>query len=155
MTRLEAVFAELQQKVAPASEELLEEAVELSRPKMPKLPEVQDEDDRNIGRFGRRADRDGYHLSASFIGGENDRFVRVKLSVARTDGVQMTHNVHFFLHRTFAQEKVIIPPTNGVSSLELLIYGGFTVGVWIEDTETLLELDLSKARGAPYVVRTQ
>jgi hypothetical protein len=112
-------------------------------------------DDNNKNRFGGRAAGDGYQLSADFrFQRYDDPLVTVILRVFRDDNGPMDSRVRFFLDETFGDRKEItVSPDDGKISLELLVYGGFTVGAWIVGTATLLELDLAEQRNAPSVIR--
>ncbi|PYB77070.1 pYEATS domain-containing protein [Rhizobium wuzhouense] len=118
----------------------------------PELGPVKVWDDPNKGRFGGLAEKDGFRLAAEFIGAEEARLVNVKLTVQGTDKL-LTQKVRFFLHPTFPSPELTVNPMDGTASLDTLAYGGFTVGAWIEGTKTLLELDLSRADGAPRIIR--
>jgi hypothetical protein len=124
---------------------------------MPRLAPPSVPDDVNKGRFGGRSERDGHRLSVAFLNsGSDDRVVPIVLSVRRIDGERLTANVHFFLHDSFATPELVFPAVDGVASTgRILIWGGFTVGAWVEGTEVLLELDLALEPKAPLAVRTR
>ena len=123
-------------------------------PTLPKLPPVKDAEDQQRGRFGGKAKSNGLHLSAKFEDVGSQKFVRVILKVASETAEPLAREVRFYLHETFDPDEVVVSPRNGVASLDLLAYGGFTVGAWISaPVETFLELDLSKVRGAPRIIR--
>ncbi|MBK8456400.1 MAG: hypothetical protein IPL47_04180 [Phyllobacteriaceae bacterium] len=119
----------------------------------PELPQITIPGDPNKERFGGLAERDGYRLSVRFNSGYYDPIVSMELVVERTDGEPVEHYCRFFLHPTFVAREVTITPADGRCRMPLLVWGGFTVGVWVVGTETLLELDLEKARGAPLVIK--
>lgn len=124
---------------------------------MPKLPSIKFDDDPNLGRFGGRAEDEtgNYALSASFTFKTlDDPFVKVMIKLTDKNRLAPA-GVRLFLHPTFSQPEVCVPIHDGVATLELLIYGGFTVGAWIEGTNTLLELNLATIPRAPLVVRTR
>lgn len=106
------------------------------------------------GRWGGHAERDGFKLSATFRNVAKN-FVEVILRVDAPPqaGLQQADCVEFYLHDTFDPEVVPAIFKDGAAELSLIVYGGFTVGVWIGCTRTELELDLSKIKGAPRIIR--
>jgi hypothetical protein len=111
-------------------------------------------DDPQKGRFGGEAERDGFKLSASFRNVTRN-FVEIVLRVEaprRTD-MQDWECVEFYLHDSFEPDVVPAVFREGVAELSLLAYGGFTVGAWVACTGVELELDLSKIKGAPRMIR--
>jgi hypothetical protein len=126
-----------------------------SEVQMPELGNITFNDDKNKGRFGGSPAINGYRLSADFrFKGYDDPIVTVIFRVFRDDNAPIDRPVRFFLHETFGDRKEItVSPSEGKISLELLVYGGFTVGAWVEGTATLLELDLTEQRNAPSVIR--
>jgi hypothetical protein len=82
-------------------------------------------------------------------------FVEIVLRVEaprRTD-MQDWECVEFYLHDSFEPDVVPAVFREGVAELSLLAYGGFTVGAWVACTGVELELDLSKIKGAPRMIR--
>ena len=127
---------------------------ESSEKDQPKLGPIKFGDDPQRGRFGGKSEVNGLVLSASFeeLGSKN--LVRAFIRVAPKDDQPLTREVHFYLHDTFKPDEVVVAPFEGVASLDLLAYGGFTVGAWIPERKgTLLELDLSTVKGAPRIIR--
>jgi hypothetical protein len=109
------------------------------------------------GRFGERAARDGFRLSAEF---KNDSrsSVQILLTVTAEEGRPPAdlELVEFYLHDTFDPDVVPAAFHDGKAELSLLVNGGFTVGAWIptagvEGVE--LELDLAELPNAPQIVR--
>ncbi len=150
MRTLEAKLARVSR--ADIGSTIIEEA--LPEQEKPKLGPVRFEDDPQRGRFGGKSEVNGLMLSASFqeLGSKN--LVRVFIRVAPKDDRPLTKEVHFYLHDTFKPDEVVVSPFEGVASLDLLVYGGFTVGAWIPERDgTLLELDLAKVKGAPRIIR--
>lgn len=111
-------------------------------------------DDPQKGRWGGLAERDGFTVSATFRHSAKN-FVEVVLRVDASGaaGVKEADCVEFYLHDTFDPDVVPVLLQDGVAELSLIAYGGFTVGVWIGCTKTELELDLSKIKGAPRIIR--
>ena len=127
---------------------------ESSEKDQPKLGPIKFGDDPQRGRFGGKSEVNGLVLSASFeeLGSKN--LVRAFIRVVPKDDQPLTREVHFYLHDTFKPDEVVVAPFEGVASLDLLAYGGFTVGAWIPERDgTLLELDLSTVKGAPRIIR--
>lgn len=121
---------------------------------MPKLPRILYPADTQKGRFGGAAAAGGFVMSAAFSGGQKAKVVNVTVNVRRENNSDFSQKVHFFLDSTFPEQEIIVEPIDGMASVETLVFGGFTVGAWIEGTDILLELDLSREPRAPYVVRS-
>jgi hypothetical protein len=124
---------------------------------MPELGPITVNDDKNKGRFGNSSTRNGFRLSADFrFNNYEDPLVTVVLRVLRDDNEPMNRAVRFFVHETFGTRKeIVVSPSEGKISIELLVYGGFTVGAWVTGTDTLLELDLAEQQNAPSVIRNK
>jgi hypothetical protein len=138
-------------RIAP-SDDSADKSLHLAPPPMPHLKPITNRDDPNKGRFGGEDEKDGFKLTATFVGAEDARLVNIKLAVFGTER-PLTQKVRFFLHPTFPSPELTVNPVEGVAAMDTLAYGGFTVGAWIEDTKTLLELDLSRIAGAPRIIR--
>jgi hypothetical protein len=112
-------------------------------------------DDPRKGRFGRKATRDGFTLSASFQGPRDKSWTDVVLSVETDPGVDAADVdvVEFYLHNTFHPDDRKVRFADGEANLALTIWGGFTVGAWIPARGICLELDLAKLDNAPPIVR--
>jgi len=52
--------------------------------------------------------------------------------------------VSFFVHPTFPKSRYDIEPVAGTARLELRGWGAFTIGAWVQDDGTELELDLAE-----------
>lgn len=125
------------------------------KPEPPGLKKkITERDDPHKGRFGGKAERDGFKLSASFRN-VSKNFVEIILTVQAPPqaGVQEADCVEFYLHDSFDPDVVPAVFHDGIAELTLIAYGGFTVGAWIGCTKTEVELDLSKVRGAPRMIR--
>lgn len=111
-------------------------------------------DDPNKGRFGARATRKGFTLSASFDEVTSE-WVRLTLTVAAGPRAGATEGLsaEFFLHDTFRPHRYVEAFIDGRAQLEITTWGGFTAGVWIADQRIELELDLAEIPGAPPVIR--
>lgn len=106
---------------------------------------TSDDRDRNAGRFGRRAVRDGYLLAANRARAKpGERMVsRVAASVRRADGKPLPGNarVRFFLDATRCvepeQEGEVL---NGIARCAFEMSSAFSLGARVGNT--MLELDL-------------
>lgn len=108
--------------------------------------------DPNKGKFGRQAERNGRRLSAKVqaLNEGVSEFFRVTLEVRATDPSRpLQKPVSFFLHPTFARPRETVTPCSGVATLELIVWGSFTVGAVTDDEATRLELDLAELPGVP------
>ena len=120
----------------------------------PQLPPVRNPNDQQKGGFGSKASQDGYSISASFPDGSGaGNITRIVVEI-RHDTSPLSAPVTLYLHETFSQSEVVVEPIDGVARMELLAWGGFTIGAWPQETpDVLLELDLSKLAHAPKVIR--
>jgi hypothetical protein len=113
-----------------------------------------DPEDPRKGMFGGRSAGDGFLLSARFPTQDGSRFVWIELAVARLDSLPMDVPVTFFLHTSFVEPTIRVVPSGGTIKLDVVAWGGFTVGAIVENSqETRLELDLARVRGAPKAIR--
>ena len=110
-------------------------------------------DDPWKGRFGGKASTDKYTLSARFKKTPRAESVEVKLLVMAADTNLSPRTVEFFIHPTFPRERIKVRMTDGRANLDLLAWGGFTVGVWIAEDQTQLELDLAEMPNVPQIIR--
>jgi len=110
--------------------------------------------DQNKGRFGGKAEVDGYKLSASFTGGSQG-WVEIHLKVEAPADAEMGPQAfaEFYMHETFDPDMYAAPFVGREATTSVLAYGGFTVGVWIPDARVELELDLSRVPRAPRAIR--
>jgi len=107
--------------------------------------------DKNAGRYGRLAIRDGYLLTAQFEldnPSENQMWGWVTATVRRVDGKALPANakVSFFLDETFSPNEMPGDIVNGVARCVFKCYGAFSLGARLAGTS--LELDLSHVPGA-------
>lgn len=58
-----------------------------------------------------------------------------------------------YLHSTFSPDAVEVNMVDGRASCSTLTYGDFTVGAWLPQSGTTLELDLSEIDDAPWTIR--
>ena len=112
-------------------------------------------DDPWKGRFGGKTSTDGYTLSARFKKTPRAESVEIKLLVVAADSTISPRTVEYFIHPTFPRERIKVRMNNGRAQLDLLAWGGFTVGVWIAEDQTQLELDLAEMPNAPQIIRDE
>ena len=112
-------------------------------------------DDPNKGRFGGTAERDGYRLSATFERGKNRSRVLVQLVVEATPSAKISLGdfAWFVLHPTFSPPKLKVAFRGSRARLRIQTWGGFTVGVWLPNSNVELECDLSALPDAPALIR--
>jgi hypothetical protein len=113
------------------------------------------EDDPWKGVFGGKAIDKGLRLGASFPGPKTGDWTEVRLFVLAEDGTDMADvsAVEFFIHDDFEPNRLKTPVLGDKAKLSVNVTGGFTVGAWVPARRAKLELDLSKAPGAPRIVR--
>lgn len=107
------------------------------------------------GRFGGSDVGKNLKLEADFLKSTKD-WADVRLRVVPEkagDKVDDVKAVQFFLHDSFNPDRVKVPMVEGTAELVITTWGGFTVGVWVPDRETTLELDLALLPNAPDVIR--
>ena len=113
-----------------------------------------DPDDPWKGAFGGSAVNGGCSLSATVTALKSDEnYFQVDLLVSVVDPERRAElagkAAHYYLHPSFgAGTKDVVIGPDGTAPLQLFSYGGFTVGVLIDDGTTL-EFDLAKIPGAP------
>lgn len=110
-----------------------------------------DPEDKWKGRFGGERKSNGFELNASFSNW-NSTTADIELTVTAPDTRTGTV-VEFFLHPSFPRDRIKVRMENGKATLDLVAWGGFTVGVWVADGDTELELDLATMRSAPRVIK--
>ena len=110
-------------------------------------------DDQWKGRFGGKAQSDGFRLSASFRN-PSKGWVEIVLKVDAPTDVATGTLVEFYLHQTFVPDTMVaLIDDQRSAEISVISYGGFTAGAWIPSKKVELELDLSQVRGAPRIVR--
>jgi len=118
----------------------------------------EESDDPNKGKFGGRAERDGYRLAAEVtpVPQSTELFLIhawVEASAGRPplrDGA----NVVFHLHPTFVPPAAVVVASGGSAALDRLAWGAFTIGVEVEGVR--LELDLATdVPAAPALFRSR
>jgi hypothetical protein len=103
-------------------------------------------DDPWKGQFDGKSSNNNRELIANITPVSNSlEYFYIKLRVESTNADdQLKGVVKFYIHPTFAKEKVIVPVVNGIAEINLQAWGAFTVGAITEDG-TKLELDLSES----------
>lgn len=112
--------------------------------------------DPNRGRFGERASRSGYRLSATFEPTESRNWVTINLDLEadRSRIVQLGDFAWFVLHPTFSPSSMKVTFRGSRATLRLRAWGGFTVGVWMPKAGIELECNLAEIENAPHIIRT-
>jgi CheY-like chemotaxis protein len=111
-----------------------------------------DPDDPHKGQWGGRPRVDNWYVSATF-GNEKNGLVDIHLKVASENpSLPLEGDVTFYLHPSFIEDEVTVEAVGGAADLQLYAWGGFTVGVWIQERAVELELDLAQVPGAPRVI---
>lgn len=113
--------------------------------------EINVANDPQKGRWGGKPEANGWQLSGAVKPSALDSAMYVvELTVKSTMANRsLRGGVSFFVHDTFPQERYDVRPHQGNARLELRAWGAFTVGAWIEEDATELELDLAELEGAP------
>jgi hypothetical protein len=103
-------------------------------------------DDPWKGQFEGESSKNDRELIADITPASNSsEYFYIKLKVKSTkDDDQLKGVVTFYIHPTFAKEKVIVPVINGIAEINLQAWGAFTVGA-ITEEGTKLELDLAES----------
>lgn len=120
----------------------------------PEPSHTLDPEDPQKGRWGSRPERSFRRLSAR-VSALDDGWFLVRLQVASTDPAKhpLSGKVRFHLHDTFPMPSPELAVAKGVATLELRVYGAFTVGAEADDGATRLELDLATLEDAPQEFR--
>ncbi len=115
---------------------------------------VKRADDRNFGRFGGSPRNGGFELDAR-VDAIGDRWARLALTVTAPPGATAADDAaEFYLHEgSFRQPRVLVLFRDGRAEYSAVIWGGFTVGVWIPAHDVELELDLATLPGVPDFIR--
>ena len=114
---------------------------------------VQDEEDPQRGRWGGQRECEGLVLDASVERAEISGFYSVSLRVRAAEGAAPpSGKVTFFLHDTFAKDRITVDFEGGRAHLDLMAWGAFVVGAWVHGrgvpVEINLESDVPTARQA-------
>lgn len=109
-------------------------------------------DDPQKSRFGGVATRGGFALQATFHPTRSRDWVAITLEVQAPAGVRV-ESATFYLHDSYDPDRHQVPFANGRAALDVIAWGGFTVGAWVAEAGVELELDLAEAPGAPRVIR--
>jgi len=115
---------------------------------------IQYPNDPHKGRFGGAAESKFYKLSAVYRN-QCKNFVDVDLIVeAPADAsVEGADCVRFYLDDSYHPNIVPAMFTDRIARFSLFADHGFTVGAWVGCSQVELELDLSKDRNAPRLLR--
>ena len=113
--------------------------------------EVKYKNDANRGRFGGRAERDGFRIEADFSVIKSRNWATIYLTVFGPEGFDGV--VVIYLHSSFRPPRYELRFKDGVAKDKLKAWGGFTVGAWIPSRGVELELDLARVSAAPKIIR--
>ncbi len=118
------------------------------------LRSVTHPDDPQKGRFGGKPSAGGFRVGATFEpGGEGWLYIHLRVQASAAEKVR-SGPVEFCLHDSFRPNQIVEDMKDGVAVLTVAAWGGFTVGVWLAEPEVELELDLSRLRSAPDIIRS-
>lgn len=108
-------------------------------------------DDPHKGRFGGQPGKNGFTAAASFHRTNKPDWTRIIVSVegVAPDGDE----VHFHLHDSFRPQVLRKAFRKGRAQVEVMAWGGFTVGIWLPKQAVELELDLATIPDAPEGIR--
>ena len=113
--------------------------------------QIIDPDDPQLGRFGKLAQRRGFRLDAMFKSVRGGEWTRIKLVLSGP--AASGDKVQFYLHDSFHPQLRETSFRGGVAQLQVLAWGGFTVGAWLPMAGVELELNLAKLPQAPANIR--
>jgi hypothetical protein len=125
----------------------------------PEPPAPTDPDDPQRDRFGGEAERGGRELVAILrqVDKEREHFY-VDLQVRSTDGTDVQGPARFFLHDTYARERIWVrrpdPEGKAITLRDVYSYGVYTVGCQVRDSGghwVGLEYDLARLPKLPKV----
>ena len=151
-------FLELEARIGRLEAEVLAPKRDEALQKLNPVPAKErtnniNSEDQWKGRFGGEAQAKGFRLSAGFRN-PSKGWVEILIKVDALTDVAKDTVVEFYLHQTFVPDMMVaLFDEKGSAEISIISYGGFTVGAWIPSHEVELELDLSKERGAPRIVR--
>ena len=111
-----------------------------------------DQYDPHLLRFGGKASRDGFELRASFGKMTRSDWVNVRLEL-RAPSSMDGQIAWLYLHETIKPDERLVTFKGGKVIQNLVLWGGFTIGVWVPSQGVELELNLAKVRGAPAGIR--
>lgn len=84
--------------------------------------------------------------------GNTKSLYKVDVKIESTDPkdpMVETSPVLFALHNTYRNPFKLVAVKGGIATIELVVYGAFTVGAFVDNGRTPLELDLATIPGAP------
>jgi hypothetical protein len=148
---LAMVLADIERLAKDASDDWA--FVDLNTRRADGLP--NDPDDPNAGHFGGSADSDGFILRLTHVAGWDDDWVSLELEVSTRDGRPPTVPVAFYIHPTFPESVIRVPPSSQPCTIRLTAWGVFVVGAVVGPARTLLELDLATDPRIPQAVRNR
>ena len=102
--------------------------------------------------MGGKDENNDRKISAAINPTDVNGLYRVSLTVESTNKDKPLiegDTVLFSLHNTFPDPYRFVNIINGTAKLEIVSYGSFTVGAYVYNDKTELELDLSQIPNAP------
>ncbi len=112
------------------------------------------ENDPQKGKWGGKVESNGRKIDANVRESSIKDWFSLSLDVVSTDSMKpIEGDVVFHLHPTLPANEQTIKAVNGVASLQLLVYGAFTVGVECDNRQTQLEIDLSELPDIPQLFK--
>ncbi len=113
------------------------------------------ENDPQKGKWGGKAESNGRKINATVRESSIPDWFSLSLDVVSTDRNQpLEGDIIFHLHPTLLPvEEQTVKAENGVASLQLIVYGAFTVGVECDSGKTQLEIDLAELPDIPQLFK--
>lgn len=112
------------------------------------------ENDPQKGKWGGKAESNGRKLDANVRESSIKDWFSLSLDVVSTDNNKpLEGDVIFHLHPSLPAIDQTIKAENGIASLQLLVYGAFTVGVECDNGQTQLEIDLAEIPNVPQLFK--
>lgn len=115
------------------------------------MRKVMFKNDPNRGRFGGRAERDGFRLEAEFSHTKSKNWATIHLALVGPSGFDGAAVI--YLHNSFKPPRYRYRFKDGIVRDKLTAWGGFTVAAWIPSHGVELELNLAEVEGAPRIIR--
>jgi hypothetical protein len=107
-------------------------------------------------QWGATSNSNGVKMEATvapLVGGSINliQLYKVYISVSSSSDIPLTDGtpVLFALHSTYSNPFRLVTVEKGTANLQLLVYGSFTVGAFVGDTNHPLEYDLATIPNAP------
>ena len=111
------------------------------------------QDDPNAGHFGGKATAGGFTLRLADVKLWDDDWATLELEVRDRSGKPPRSPVAFYLHPTFPERVIRVPPGSRRCLISVAAWGAFTVGAVVAKPRVLLELDLAREKKLPKAFR--